>query len=36
MAGKDVGLGKERLLFHHLIKISQDNYEKQMADAVSK
>ena len=35
MAGKGLGLGKERLLFYHLIKISQDNYEEQMADAVS-
>ena len=35
MAGKGLGLGKERFLFHCLIKIFQDNYEKQMADAVS-
>ena len=35
MAGKGIELGKERLLFHHLINISQDNYEEQMADAVS-
>ena len=35
MAGKGLELGKERLLFHHLINISQDNYEEQMADAVS-
>ena len=26
--------GKERLLFHQLIKILQDNYEDQMADAM--
>ena len=35
MAGKGIELGKERLLFHHLINISQDNYEEQLADAVS-
>ena len=35
MAGKGLELGKERLLFHHLINISQEHYEEQMADAVS-
>ena len=35
MAGKGLELGKERLLFHRLVNISQDNCEEQMADTVS-